>query len=335
MGKRPTIYDVAERAGVSISTVSFALNKPDRVSDESRRLVLAAADELGFVPKAEAVSRARRGVGRIGVIAPFTSYPSYFRRLAGILGDEAAKSFDICVYDEASAATLASPLLSALPISDRLDGLIVMGRQLEDKVTDRLLRQSLPTVMVDAESKVFSTVITDDAAGGALVAEYLVSKGHRKIAFLREPILTSEPLLHELGGWRRFEAFRDALRAAGRREDELSVHEVVPTLENTRAAVREILTREPRPTAFFAHDALAVGALLAARDLGLRVPEDIAVMGFDDGDLAVAADLTTVRQPFEESGRMAMRTLSVHMSDPDYTRHTILLDLKVVERSTV
>ena len=134
-----TIYDVAARAGVGISTVSNTLNKPDRVSPKTRKRVLDAAAELGFVPKSEAVSRARRGVGRIGVIAPFVSYNSYMRRLAGVLEVMNRNNLEVCIFDEESAAAKSSLLLSQLPLNSRLDGLIIMGIPLDDDAAQRLL----------------------------------------------------------------------------------------------------------------------------------------------------------------------------------------------------
>src|SRR3979490_1781451 len=116
-----TIYDVATRAGVSISTVSLALNAPTRVSEPTRARVLSAADELGFVPKADAVTRARRGVGRIGVIAPFSSCPSFGVRLNGVFAELRGQPLEVVVYDHTSAAEAPSPLLAGLPIVRRLD----------------------------------------------------------------------------------------------------------------------------------------------------------------------------------------------------------------------
>ena len=105
MANKVTIYDVATAAGVSISTVSLALNTPERVSAATRDKVLVAADELGFVPKADAVTRARRGVGRIGVIAPFSSYPSFARRLNGVFSALREEALEVVVFDQQSAAT--------------------------------------------------------------------------------------------------------------------------------------------------------------------------------------------------------------------------------------
>src|SRR3954468_21890859 len=103
-GRGVTIYEVADRARVSISTVSNVLNKPDKVSPSTRARVLAAADELGFVPKFQAVHLARRGTGRIGVMAPFTSYASYLRRLSGVLTAATELDMDVLVFDHESAA---------------------------------------------------------------------------------------------------------------------------------------------------------------------------------------------------------------------------------------
>src|SRR6185312_8257213 len=161
-----TIYDVAALAGVSIATVSQALNRPERVRAETRTKVLAAVEELDFVPKASAVSHARRGVGRIGVLAPFTSYESYRRRLAGVLSECEGQAREVVVYDHESAAATSSPLLHSLPSTGKLDGLLLMGLPLDDSLVQRLLRQEIPTVIVDSHRQEFSSVNTRDEEGG-------------------------------------------------------------------------------------------------------------------------------------------------------------------------
>ncbi len=133
-----TIYDVATRAGVSISTVSHTLNRPQRVHEATRQRVLDAIDELGYVPKATAMAHARKAVGRVGVIAPFSSYESYTRRLKGILQEARTDATEIVIYDQESAASASSPLLSALPVTRRLDGVVIMGVPLDDRLADRL-----------------------------------------------------------------------------------------------------------------------------------------------------------------------------------------------------
>ncbi|SNY69892.1 LacI family DNA-binding transcriptional regulator [Paractinoplanes atraurantiacus] len=324
---RVTIYEVAERAGVSISTVSNVLNKPDRVSPATRSRVLAAADELGFVPKAQAVSLARRGAGRIGVMAPFTSYGSYMRRLSGLLSAAAELELDVVVFDHESAASASSPVLASMPIHGRLDGLIVMGLPIEDAIAGRLRERNLPTVAVDADSALFSRVVIDDSEGGRIAATHLRDRGHRRIGYLLERQVSD----YESQAIRRMSGFQQVIQAAGGR---VEVAAAGNSVDAARRAAAALLDVADRPSAVMAHhDALAVGVLLAARDRGLRVPDDLAVMGFDDGEAATAADLTTVRQPFEESGSTALSVLLGHIDGSDL-RSTTVLDVRLVERST-
>ncbi len=328
MRAQATIYEVARRAGVSISTVSNVLNRPERVSVATRQRVLSAADELGFVPRSEAVSRARRATGRIGVMAPFSSYGSYLRRLSGALATAAEADVDLVVFDHESAAMAASAMLASMPLHDRLDGLIVMGLEIEEGIARRLVERNLPTVAVDAESRFFSRVVTDDVAGGRLACDHLTRKGHRRLGYVLERQVSD----YESQAIKRLAGFRQVAEGSGTCEVLVETSDNSP--ESARAAAGRLLDRPDRPTAIMAHhDALAVGVVLAARERGLRVPEELAVMGFDDGETAVAADLTTVRQPFEESGSTAVKILLEHIAGAA-TRSTTLLELRVVERST-
>jgi DNA-binding LacI/PurR family transcriptional regulator len=325
--QRVTIYEVAERAGVSISTVSNALNKPDRVSGATREKVLAAADELGFVPSALAVGQARRGSGRIGVMAPFTSYGSYLRRLAGVLGAAAAADVDVVVFDHESAAQATSPVLASLPVHGRLDGLLVMGLEIEPTIADRLYRRGLPTVVVDAASTLFSRVVVDDVESGRLAGAHLLERGHRLMGYLFEEQLSS----YESQAVKRLAGFRRAV--APFLDEDLVVAGCGNSVDAARSTARAMLSGLRRPTAIMAHhDQLAIGVLLACRDLGLSVPRDVAVIGCDDGDTAMAADLTTVRQPFEESGRVAFAVLRAQGEGS--LRSTVELELRLTHRST-
>jgi LacI family transcriptional regulator len=324
---RVTIYEVAERAQVSISTVSNVLNKPDRVSPATRQRVLAAVDELGFVPKVQAVSLARQGTGRIGVMAPFTSYGSYLRRLSGLLTAATELEIDVVVFDHESAALASSPVLASMPVHGRLDGLIVMGLRIEDGIAGRLRERRLPTVAVDADSTLFSRVVIDDRDGGRLAAEHLRGRGHRRVGYVLERQVSD----YESQAIRRLAGFREVIAASG---GSVAVTHSDNSVDGARRAAADLLDVADRPTAIMAHhDALAVGVLLAARDRGLRVPQDVAVMGFDDGEMATAADLTTVRQPFEESGSTALSVLLRHLGGSDL-RSTTLLDVRLIERST-
>lgn len=324
-----TIYDVAEAAGVSISTVSNALNRPNRVSPATRNRVLAVADELGYVPKPQAVSVARKGMQRIGVVAAFTAYVSFMQRLGGVLEEAAARGVEVSVFDHESAATAASPVLAGLPIRGQLDGLIVMGTRIEPAIEQRLLQRDVPTVVVDAESKRFPVVTCDDVAGGRMAAAHLLDLGHRRFGYILEHQATA----YESQAMRRLAGFRAQLDRHG--NCEIMIVEAASSAESARSAARALLGDDGSPTAVMAHyDVLAVGVLRAAKDLGLAVPDDISVMGCDDGPMAFGADLTTLRQPFRESGAAAARLLLSMIERPGTARTVTSLDLAVVERST-
>ncbi|HET6911202.1 MAG TPA: LacI family DNA-binding transcriptional regulator [Mycobacteriales bacterium] len=327
----PTIYDVAANAGVSISTVSLCLNNPSRVAAATRDRVLAAADSLGYVPKADAVSRARRAVGRIGVIAPFTSYPSFGRRLNGVLSEFAAANLEVVVYDHESA--VVSPLLSTLPLTGRVDGLIVMSLPVDDGIRHRLQEQSIPTVLLDTAQEGFDVVRTDDFAGGRLAGQHLLARGHTRIAFLGEGWVT--PHSHQSQCEQRLAGLRSALTDAKLPLDERHVRFTTNDLDGARATARDLMASPDPPSAVFAHDdLLATAVLQAARDLGLDVPGDVAVVGFDDGEVAQALSLTTVCQPFEGSGQLAAKALLDRIGDPSLPTRTTVLDLTLIKRAT-
>jgi len=333
VANKVTIYDVATAAGVSISTVSLALNTPERVSAATRDKVLVAADELGFVPKADAVTRARRGVGRIGVIAPFSSYPSFARRLNGVFSALREEALEVVVFDQQSAATASSPLLASLPITRRLDGLIIMALPLDEEIAERLKRQRLPVVLVDAPRPDFDCVSIDNSSGGELVAQHLLARGHRRFGFVGE---WQQSHAYVSPSERRLSGFRQALAIHGVSLPDDSVRLVSHGVDEACAAAGDLLAGPTAPTAVFAYDdILASGVLRAARERGLSVPDDLAVVGFDDSDLALALELTTVRAQFEESGRLGARAmLDLLQNSSGGGRHTVLRVELVVRATT-
>ena len=303
-----TIYEVARQAGVSITTVSHVLNRPDRVGATTRQRVLDVVDELGFTPKTEAVTLARRGVGRIGVLAPFTSYASYAARLMGVLGACDGRNVDVVIFDVPSVASATSPLLRTLPVTGRLDGLLIMGVPLEDAMARRLSKRKLATVLVDSLQQDLNWVNVDDEAGGYQIGTHLLQRGHCGFTYVsegqRSADYTSPAQLRKRGLIR-------ALREAGIADGALR-HEIVPVSDMAagREAAGAILRRDPAPTAVVAHhDELAAGLLAGFRAAGRRVPEDLALVGYDGTDLAEALELTTVAQPFAQTGRIATKIL--------------------------
>jgi DNA-binding LacI/PurR family transcriptional regulator len=329
--KAPTIYDVAKHAGVSITTVSRMLNDPGRVNSETRERVMAAVDALGFVPKAEARARALRRTGRIGVISPFFTAPSFVQRLRGISEALSAKKFELVIYTVDSADHLKS-FLSSLPLTGNLDGLIILSLPVDDANVRRLVEHSLPTVLVEFPHPSLSSVVIDDVMGGRIAARYLLDKGHRRIAFLGDTDLP-EYSLHPVS--QRLVGFRKALKEAGIELPAVLVRLAPYSQEQTRQVAAELLSLPQPPTAIFAAtDFQALGVLKAARQLKIQVPEQLAVVGFDDLDLAEYTDLTTIRQHLDESGRLAAEILLARINEPNRPLQHINLPLNLIERLT-
>ncbi|MEJ5201357.1 MAG: LacI family DNA-binding transcriptional regulator [Anaerolineales bacterium] len=328
----PTIYDVAAAAGVSIATVSRVLNAPEKVNENTRDIVFAAINQLGFVPKADARARALRDHHRIGVLTPFFTAPSFVQRLRGIATALKGTSYEVVIYSVDSTESVKS-YLEILPVMHFLDGLIILSLPIADHLAERLVKYGLETVVVEYPHQNLSSVEIDNVRGGMLAAEYLLKKGYRHIGFVGDTVVPEfgiHPITQRLSG------LRQGLANAGlelRPEDLLLV---AYDMEATRYAALEFLKRPDRPEAIFsATDLQAVAVMRAARELGLRIPRDLAVLGFDDLDLADYVGLTTVRQHLDESGRVAAELLLARLADRSRSIQHIELTLEIVERETV
>ena len=329
--KKPTIYDVAKRSGTSISTVSRVLNSPDKVNVETRRKISEAIDALRFIPKADARARALRENGRIGVITPFFTAPSFVQRLRGIAGALSKENYDLVIYTVDSQDRLQS-YLSSLPLTGNLDGLVIVSLPVGEADVRRLVNHNLPTVLLEFPHPKLNSVEIDDVGGGRMAAEYLLQKGHKRLAFLGDTDLP-EYAIHPVN--LRLLGFRQTLKDAGIAIPEEFIRLAPYTQEQTRQAATEILSVANPPTAFFAaSDFQALGVIKAARQIGVKVPEQLAVIGFDDIDFAEYEDLTTIRQHLDESGRLAVEILFSHIADNSRPTQHIRLPLTIVERLT-
>lgn len=327
----PTIYDVAREAQVSIATVSRVLNAPQRVREVTRRRVMAAVEELGFVPKAEASARARRDFKRVGVLTPFFTALSFVQRVRGVATTLAETDYELIVYTVDSLAKLGA-YLDMLPVSRRVDGLIVMSLPLEDASARRLLENHLETVCVEYDHPAFSCVQIDNVYGGRLAAEHLLSRGYRRIAFVGE---TGEPAYALHPSDQRLEGFRQTLDQAGVDLPEERVRRQPFEIQAVIEATETLLDLPRPPDAVFAtSDIQAVGVLKAARQRGVRVPDDLALIGFDDIDLADYLELTTINQSLDESGRTAVELLLARLANPGRPQQNVRIQLNVMERAT-
>jgi DNA-binding LacI/PurR family transcriptional regulator len=326
-----TVYEVAESAKVSIATVSRVLNSPEKVNEATRARVLATIDRLGFVPKAEAAARARKGHGRIGVLAPFFTLPSFVERLRGVANALDDSPYELAIYNVDSSAR-RDGYLTSLPLTRRLDGLIVMALPFDQAAARRLLDHHLETVLVEFSQESFSSIRIDDRAGGEMAAEHLLQKGYRRCAFVGDSDVPDYAI--HTSDW-RFEGYRDALAASGLVLPDEYVALAPHSRENARLSAHRLLDLPEPPTAIFAaSDNQAMGVLKAARERGLSVPRELAVIGFDDVDIADFIGLTTIHQPLEESGRVAVDLLLSRVANPVRPAQRVRLPLTLMERET-
>jgi DNA-binding LacI/PurR family transcriptional regulator len=329
--KKPTIYDVAKHAGVSITTVSRMLNAPDKVNSKTRERVLAAIDKLSFVPKAEARARAMQHTGRIGVITPFFTAPSFIQRLRGIAETLSPENYELVIYTVDSSNHLQG-YLSSLPLTGNLDGLIILSLPVGDTEVRRLIDHGLPTVLIEYPHPKLNCVEIDDVEGGYMATTYLLGKGHRRIAFLGDtdlPEYSIHPVSLRLSGFRR------AVKEARIKLPDTFVRLAPYSQEQTRKVAKELLNLPEPPTAIFAAtDFQALGVLKAAHELNVKVPEQLAVIGFDDLDMAEYADLTTICQHLDESGRLAVEILLSQVGSPSRPPRHVKIPLTLIERKT-
>jgi DNA-binding LacI/PurR family transcriptional regulator len=335
-----TLKTVAERVGVSPMTVSNAFSRPDQLSAALREKILATAAELGYAgPDPAARILARGATGTVGIL--FHGTPRY------ALSDEFSALFLGVIAEELGRGGLALTLLpnagteDVVPVRDvAMDGAIVYSCSPTEHNVEWLRRRRLPLVFVDqAGSDDYPTVNVADRDGCRLAADHVLELGHRRIG-----VLTAGPeVVAAPGDWyvvqERMRGWRDALDAAGIVP---VVRYVDKTGEETSAAARKLLAGPDRPTAVLCFsDALAAEVVHAAEELGLRVPDDVSVVGFDDGPVArrIRPALTTVRQDVVEKGtRAAAELVAVvrgrRAGDDPPIRHYVLPTELVVRAST-
>jgi LacI family transcriptional regulator len=326
-----TIYDVAKSAGVSIATVSRVLNSPEQVRPKTRTKVLAAIDELGFMPKADARERARKEIGRIGVITPFFTLPSFSQRLRGIAAALVNSPYDLTIYPVDSTTRLES-YFTVLPYSKQVDGLIIVSLPIDSLALKRLQQSEIPIFLIENHIPNFSSLEIDNAYGGKLAAEHFISKGHTRCAYVGDAVTPDYTLSPEDI---RLEGYRQALLDNGLDLPEEYIKLPAFPPRDPDKQVYELLDLPQPPTAIFAAtDDLALRVLKIARSRGVSIPDNLAVIGFDDIDIAEYLELTTISQSLFESGKLAAEHLITHMADPARLVENTFIQLKLIERST-
>ncbi len=331
MSKIATIYDVADQAGVSITTVSRFLNDPDKVAAGTRNRIEQSMNELQFVPRADAAARARKATRRVGVLTPFLTAQSFVQRFAGIHEILRPEGYELITYVVDTQRQLEG-YLSMLPVSGKIDALIALALPIEDEDVQRFASHRIPLVAIEVPHPEIPRITIDDRHGGELAAMYLVSKGYRQPGFMGE---IGEPPYSLHATEHRLEGYSRKLSVLGYPMDEEHICFHPYGMEATYAAALELLAKPFRPDALFcASDFQAIGVIRAARALDIQIPAELGVLGFDDIEVAEYMELSTIRQSLDHSGQIAAAMVIDLLKNRQQPVREVKLELHIVERHT-
>jgi len=312
--KRVTLRDIASLTGFSINTVSRALNNKEEVNRDTRTKILAAAAQFGYRPNRLAKGLRSNKTGTIGIVVTDVANPFFSALVKGIA--RAAREFDYSIILQDSDEDYAGEeeAIQVL-LAEQVDGILITPVQSEQETIERLAKAHFPFVLVGRYFHDLDTnyVVPDDYQGGFIATDHLLKQGHRRIAMVNGP-------LHISSARERFQGFSDALAKYDIPVDKSLVSTGALTVEEGLDLARCILKRVPRPSAIVCYsDFVAFGVMQAIREIGLSIPDDIAVVGFDDVRMAscLQVPLTTIQSPKEELGRQAMQLL-VHRLEKNH-----------------
>jgi len=329
---RPTITDVAARAGVSRQTVSRVINNKDEVSPETRARVLTVIEELGYRPNAIARSMVAGRTCTLGCISPNLIDYTFASMIESAQAEACRQGYFILAGSAPTEADV-EPLLEEM-LHRQVDGLMVLNPYADDRYHHflPLVEKGMAIVYLSntPQGEPVSSVRCDDHEGGYQATRYLIDLGHTAIATLVGPD-NEECTLDRLAG------YRQALAQAGLDFDPaLTTSGDWSAPSGYQATQRLLATGQPFSAIFAQNDRMAVGSIRALREAGRRVPDDVSVIGFDDIPLASYFDpsLTTLRQPMEESGQQAARLLIETIQNPDRPPEQVLTHARLIERAS-
>lgn len=329
---KPTIYDVAREAGVSIATVSKVLNNNGRISDKTRKKVSSVMEKLNYQPSMVASALTSQRTGTIGLMIPDIANP-FFAEAARFFEDYAQQTgSDLIICSTDRDDDKAARYISLLQ-RKRVDGLIIASHTGNPELVHRLLEDKVPTVLFSADIRLLecNSITVDDYKGGYIATAYLLSLGHRRLGIISDNLPGSR--LREQG-------FLDALKAYGLSLDHQDqMVQTSATLENGRKVARRMLGQQvdKRPTAIFAcNDLLAIGVIKEASEAGLSVPRDLSVIGFDNTMLADIChpSLSSIAQPLRDMTEQAMQLLNESIDNPDAIKRKISLPPELIIRDS-
>jgi LacI family transcriptional regulator len=308
--RRVTIADVAADASVGVGTVSRVLNASDQVRESTMRAVLDSIDRLGYRPSYAAAALVRGSPRTVALIVAHMTRPSTVVRVASALAVLEEQGYDAIVYNVDSPAERDRHLEALLP-TQRADGVLAICLPLSRGQLGQFARASVAVVSVDAANPGVPQTIVDDVAGGRLATGHLIALGHRRIGFVGDMTAAKSPAgLGFTSSADRQRGYQQALAAAGIGAEDglirLGPHDIAVAAEH---AAQLLKSPDPPSAIFAASDTQAVGVLAAADRLGVAVPGELSVVGFDDIESATFLDLSTVRQPLARSGTEGARRL--------------------------
>ncbi|TEU16167.1 MAG: LacI family transcriptional regulator [Anaerolineales bacterium] len=332
MKSRPTITDVAARAGVSRQTVSRVINNKDEVSPETRARVLTVIEELGYRPNAIARSMVAGRTCTLGCISPNLTDYTFASMIESAQAEARTRGYFILTGSAPTEADV-EPLLEEMLLR-RVDGLMVINPHADDRYRYflPLIGKGMAVVYLKntPRDEPVSSVRCDNREGGYQATRYLIDLGHAAIVTLVGPY-------NEEDAFDRLAGYRQALTQAGLDLDPALTASGDWSATSGYQATRRLLEAGRSFSAIFAqNDRMAVGAIRALREAGRRVPDDVSVIGFDDIPLASYFDppLTTLRQPMEESGQRAVRLLIETIQNPDRPPEQVLTHARLMERAS-
>ncbi|WP_329333555.1 LacI family transcriptional regulator [Streptomyces sp. NBC_01352] len=333
--QRPTIKTVAARAGVGRTTVSRVINGSELVSDKARAAVLAAIAELNYVPNSVARGLVTSRTNSVALVIPESEsrlgsepyFSAVIRGVSTALAETRTQLQLMLVRDQAERDQLTESVAER-----RVDGVLLVSVHERDPLPGLLEDMGLPTVLAGRRSpdESLSHVHSDNAGGAATAVRHLLARGRRTVATISGP-LDMDVARSRLQGW------REALEKAGHEATDRLVASGDFTEEGGEAAMRSLIEQVPELDAVFvASDVMAAGALVELRRQGRGVPDEVAVVGFDDSIIARHSNppLTTVRQPVEEIGSMIAHILMEEIGDPESPRRHVTLPTELVVRES-
>lgn len=325
------IADVARLAGVSKATASRAMSGVGYVSEATRQRVVAAAAELGYAPSTSAVSLATGRTRTVGVIMPLINRWFFAEVLEGIHTALRDAGLDLTLYDAAPGSPGRATIFTDFLARKRFDGLIAVGLEPGDHESEQLARLNRPMVTVVGAPGPSSVIELDDLDTARRATEHLIALGHTHIAFVGG----AEPGRRMRVDGRRIEGYQRAMTDAGLAEHITVVASAVSMPGGYAAAADVLASSGTRPTAIDGLcDEVAIGAIIAARRLGIRVPSQLSVIGIDDHENAEMFSLTTLRQSPRDQGAQAVRMLRDRLADPNLDLVHIELPAQLVVRSS-